>query len=517
MFYFDWLGLVELEFYKNLGSTPKVLISLSIMLLTGFLMTRITKLFKLPNVSGYIIGGILIGPYCLKLVSEEMVGHMDFISDIALSFIAFGVGKFFKKEILKKAGAKVILITVFESLMAMLLITISMHFIFKMSWQFSLILGAIASATAPASTMMTIKQYKAKGEFVNVLLQVVALDDIVCLLAFSVATAVATASDGNFQAMDIIKPLGYNVLAIVIGIGLALLLRLILNPKRSKENRLILVIMALLSLCAICSLLNVSPLLACMIFSTVYVNITDDTYLFHQIDNFTPPIMLLFFVLSGMKLNLVTLTSVGIIGVSYFLIRIVGKYAGSFLGCLITKEHKDIRYNLGLALIPQAGVAIGLAVLGQRLLPDEMGNLLSTIILASSVLYEFIGPSCAKASLFLSHSVEWERKRRSPVEVVHEETKENLEQLVSEVRSEEVPVVPVEIPQEETNTKELVEEEKPVEEKVEEHLTEEKKEEPKKTSVKKSATKKTTDKPLEEKKARKTKTPTIKSTKKKTE
>ncbi|MDE5715729.1 MAG: cation:proton antiporter [Anaeroplasmataceae bacterium] len=429
--------MTDLAFYTDLSNTTKVLLSLSIMLLAGFLMTRITKLLKLPNVSGYIIGGILIGPYCLKLVSKDMLEHMDFVSDIALSFIAFGVGKFFKKEVLKKAGSKVIIITIFEALMAMLLVTISMHFLFKLSWQFSLILGAIASATAPASTMMTIKQYKAKGEFVDVLLQVVALDDIVCLLAFSVATAIASTSNGSFKAMDIIKPIGFNLLSIGIGVILALILRVVLNPKRSKENRLILVIMALLSLCAICSILEVSPLLCCMIFSTVYVNITDDTYLFHQIDNFTPPVMLLFFVLSGMKLNMKTLLSVGIIGVSYFFIRIIGKYLGSYLGCLVTKEHKDIRYNLGLALIPQAGVAIGLSVLGQRLLPTDLGNLLSTIILASSVLYEFVGPTCAKASLFLSHSIEWEKKKRSTIEVIHEETKENLE-LLNKERQEEI-------------------------------------------------------------------------------
>lgn len=428
--------MVDFQFYQDLTNTSKVLISLSIMLLVGFIMTRITKLLKLPNVSGYIIGGILIGPYCLKLVSEDMVVHMDFVSDIALSFIAFGVGKFFKKEVLKKAGVKVILITVFEALMATILVTLSMHFFFKMSWQFSLILGAIASATAPASTMMTIKQYQAKGEFVDILLQVVALDDIVCLLAFSVATAIATASDGNFQAMDIIKPIGFNLLSIVIGVLLAIILRFVLNPKRSKDNRLILVIMALLSLCAICSILNVSPLLSCMIFSTVYVNLTDDTYLFHQIDNFTPPIMLLFFVLSGMKLNMRTLLDVGLIGVSYFLIRIVGKYLGALLGCVVTKKPKTIKYNLGLALIPQAGVAIGLSVLGQRLLPTDLGNLLSTIILASSVLYEFVGPTCAKASLFLSRSIEWDKNKRSENDVIEEETKEYLEKLVAESNKE---------------------------------------------------------------------------------
>lgn len=428
--------MIDFPFYQDLTNTSKVLISLSIMLLVGFIMTRITKLFKLPNVSGYIIGGILIGPYCLKLVSEEMVGHMDFISDVALSFIAFGVGKFFKKEVLKKAGVKVILITAFEALMATILVTLSMHFFFKMSWQFSLILGAIASATAPASTMMTIKQYQAKGEFVDVLLQVVALDDIVCLLAFSLATAIATASDGSFQAMDIIKPIGFNFLSIAIGVLLAILLRFVLSPKRSKDNRLILVIMALLSLCAVCSILNVSPLLSCMIFSTVYVNLTDDTYLFHQIDNFTPPIMLLFFVLSGMKLNMRTLLDVGLIGVSYFFIRIIGKYLGAVLGCIVTKKPRTIKYNLGLVLIPQAGVAIGLSVLGQRLLPTELGNLLSTIILASSVLYEFVGPTCAKASLFLSHSIEWNKNKRSESDVIEEETKEYLEKLVAESNKE---------------------------------------------------------------------------------
>ncbi len=424
--------MVDMEFYGNLTNTTKILISLSIMLLTGFLMTRITKLLKLPNVSGYIIGGILIGPYCLKLISEDMVTHMDFVSDIALSFIAFGVGKFLKKEVLKKAGSKVIIITILESLIAMLLVTLSMHFFFKMDWNFSLILGAIASATAPASTMMTIKQYNAKGEFVNVLLQVVALDDIVCLLAFSVATSIASANDGSFHIIDVLKPIGLNFLAIVIGIVLAILLRLILNPKRSKENRLILVIMALLTLCGICSIFQVSPLLSCMIFSTVYVNITDDTYLFHQIDNFTPPIMLLFFVLSGMKLNLKTLLQVGGIGVCYFLIRIIGKYLGSYLGCVVTKEHKDVRNNLGLALIPQAGVAIGLSVLGQRLLPTDMGHLLATIILSSSVLYEFIGPTCAKASLFLSHSVEWHKKKKSEIDVLHEETQESLKIVLNQ-------------------------------------------------------------------------------------
>lgn len=400
--------MLEWHFYDEMNQTTQVLIALAIILLAGFLLTRITKLLRLPNVSGYIIAGIVIGPSLLNLIPGRIITNMSFVSDIALAFIAFGVGKFFKKEVLKKAGIKVIIITLFESLLAMGAITLVMVFIFKLDWKFSMLIGAIASATAPASTMMTIKQYRAEGNFVEILLQVVALDDIVCLLVFSIVSSVV-GSTGSVHAIDVIKPILYNISMIVIGIAMALLLRVVLI-KRSKNNRLIIVIMALLGLCGICAWFNVSPLLSCMIFATIYVNITDDTYLFHQIDNFTPPIMLLFFVLSGMNLDLKTLKTAGIIGVTYFIVRIIAKYLGAYLGSALTKEPKNVKYNLGLALIPQAGVAIGLSVLGARMLPTDMGTMLSTIILSSSVLYEFVGPACAKLSLFLSGSIKKKEK-----------------------------------------------------------------------------------------------------------
>jgi len=356
------------------------------------------------------------------------------VSDLALSFIAFGIGKFFKKEVLKKTGKNIVIITILEALLAMALVTFASHFIFNLSWKFSLILGAIASATAPASTMMTIKQYQAKGEFVDTLLQVVALDDVVCLLAFGIATAIANTSGKGFSILDVLKPIGLNILAIVLGIAFAFLLGKILTPKRSKDNRLIIVIMALLGLSGICSIMSVSPLLSCMFFSAFYINLTEDKYLFHQMDNFTPPIMLIFFSLSGMSLQLDILLKVGIIGVAYFFIRIIGKYAGAYLGCLITKQPKKIRNNLGLALIPQAGVAIGLAVLGQRLLNEELGSLLSTIILSSSILYELIGPACAKASLHLSGAI----PKNTPV-VNHDVTNQQETIPVEEILHEEAP------------------------------------------------------------------------------
>ncbi len=415
--------MIDLHLYDNMNQTAQILIALSIMLFSGFLITRITKLLRLPNVSGYIIAGILIGPFVLNLIPTGIIPNMSFVSDIALGFIAFGVGKFFKLEVIKKAGIKVLVITLFESLLSMVLVTLAMIFIFKLDWKLSFLIGSIASATAPASTLMTIKQYKVEGHFVETLLQVIALDNIICLLVFSVVSSIAGSTD-SVKIIDIIKPILYNISMIVIGIALALVLRLLLR-NRSKDNRLIIVFTSLLALCGACSILNVSPLLSCLVFATIYVNMTDDTYLFHQIDNFTPPIMCLFFVLSGANLDLGALKTVGFIGLAFVLIRLVGKYVGSFAGAVVAREKKEVRNYLGLALIPQASVAIGLSVLACRILPDESARLLSALILSSSVLYEFIGPASAKLSLFLSKSITKNTKR--------EEIKENSMIVVSTI------------------------------------------------------------------------------------
>lgn len=385
---------------QSFPATVSVPLCLSIVLFSGFLVTRLTKVLHLPNVSGYILAGVLLGPHTLGVVPQEMVTQMGFVSDIALSFIAFGVGKFFKRKVLAQTGRRVIVITVMEALGAGVLVTAFMYFVLRQSWDFSLLLGAISTATAPASTMMTIRQYKAKGHFVNTLLQVVALDDVVCLLAFSVATALVNAdASGQFSLSDVLLPLAYNVAAIglggLCGYGLS---RLITN-KRSEDNRLILSIAMLLGITALCALCDVSPLLSCMVFSAVYINITEDKKLFKQVDRFTPPVLSLFFILSGMSLDIGTLGSVGLIGVCYFLVRIAGKMFGSYAGAVLTHDEGSVRRYLGLALVPQAGVAIGLAFLGQRLLPDPTGGLFLTIILSSSILYELIGPACAKFAL----------------------------------------------------------------------------------------------------------------------
>lgn len=387
----------------NLNNTGMMFFYISFILFSGFLFTRITKFFRLPNVSGYIIAGVLIGPHALNIIPLDTVNSISFISDIALAFIAFGVGKFFKSETLKKTGKKVFTITFCESLIAGVFVTLLMNFVFKMGWNFSLLLGAIATATAPASTVMTIKQYNAKGEFVDTLLQVVVLDDVVCILIFSIATAIL--SSINFEKVSIyqvILPILYNIAAIILGAVFGIILSKLLTEKRSYDNRLILVITILLSICAICSIVNISPLLSCMVFSAVYVNMTNDLNIYNQVDNFTPPIMSMFFIVSGMNLDVHMLSTAGIIGLCYFIIRIIGKYVGAYIGCAISKTDKKTKNFLGIALIPQAGVAIGLCALAQRMLSHDLANYLSTIILSSSILYELIGPISAKLALIFA-------------------------------------------------------------------------------------------------------------------
>lgn len=395
---------------ENLASShpnAAVILSLAVMLFSGFLLTRITKKLKLPNVTGYIFAGILIGPYVLGLVPPSVVSGMDFVTDAALAFIAFGVGKYFKLSALRRSGWGIVVITLLEALLAALLITLTMIGVFHLSVSFSLLLGAIGCATAPASTIMTIRQYKAKGPFVDTILQVVALDDAVALIAFSVCAAIAQSlnASGRMDAGAVVLPLVINILAVGVGVGLGFLLKWLISERRSQEHRLVLVVGVLMGLTGLCTLFDVSPLLSCMALGTAYVNCGGNKNLFKQVNRFTPPILLLFFVLSGLRLNIPSLLTGGVIGVTYFFVRILGKYAGASLGARLTGAPTAVRRYLGLALIPQAGVSIGLAALGQRLLPESLGSLLSTIILSSAVLYEMVGPACAKASLRLSHTI----------------------------------------------------------------------------------------------------------------
>ncbi len=398
---------------EGFAAAPQTIISVAVMLIAGFLLTRITKLLRLPNVTGYIVAGILIGPYCFNIVPQSVIDGMSFLADIALAFIAFGTGEFFKLSVLKRNGAKNIIITLFESLVASLVVFLVTYWIMDLGMAFSIVLASLAAATAPASTMMTIRQTGSKGDFVDTLLQVVALDDVVGLVAFSVAIAVATAVISNtISVAGILLPVLYNLCMLVLG-GLCGFLLKLLMSRHSTDNRLIIAIAVLFGFCGASAFLDVSPLLGCMVMGTVYMNTTNDDKLFKQLNYFSPPVLLLFFVRSGANFKLDALLSTGdavagvpllVIGAVYFVVRILGKYLGAFVGCQVTKKDKLVRNYLGLALVPQAGVAIGLAALAARTVGGETGAAMETIILASSVLYELIGPALAKMSLYFSKS-----------------------------------------------------------------------------------------------------------------
>lgn len=433
--------------YLHDGSPVSVgIITIALMLIFGFALTRITKLLKLPNVTAYIVTGILIGPYCLKLVPSIVVEYTAFLPDVALAFIAFSTGQFFRLNALKGNGTKVLIITVLEACVASVFVFIAAYFVLGMDLAFSTVLAALASATAPASTMMTIRQTGAHGDFVNTLLQVVALDDVVGLIAYSIAISIALASSASvsgsgFDIKSVAVPIMLNFASVVLGAILGVVLKMMLFPKRSTDNRLILSVAVLFGFCGVCQILGVSPLLGCMFMSTVYINITDDDKLFKQLNTFSPPFLLLFFVRSGVNFDLGALTgghnagstSLLTLGVVYFIVRIMGKYAGAFVGCLMTHKNKLVRNYLGLALIPQAGVAIGLAELGARTLGGETGNALRTVILASSVLYELIGPGCAKLSLALSHSYD-DTQETEHVMTSEEEDKHIVNLLIERIR-----------------------------------------------------------------------------------
>ena len=427
------------SFYSNISPTATTIISIAIILVSGFAMTRVTKLLKLPNVTAYIVVGILIGPYCLDLIPQTVVDGTDFISDIALAFIAFSVGEFFKLNTLKKNGSKTVVITLCEALLASALVFLLTFVILRLDIVLCVVLSALAAATAPTSTAMTIRQTKAKGNFVDTLLQVIALDDVLSLIAFSIALSIAgvfMSDGGTLSAGTIIQPIIVNIVVMILGGFFGFFIKLLMPQRRTTDNRLIILISMLFLFCGICALLDISPLLGCLAMGMVYINVSHDDKLFKQINYFSPPIMLVFFVRSGLNLQLDTLfTPTGntgsvpiiVIALLYFAVRMIGKYAGAFLGSAAIKADVKVRKYVGLALIPQAGVAIGLAAMADRTLGGEIGENLQTIILASSILYELIGPACAKLSLYLSGSISDRIEDIAPVDTLDSEGKPRRE------------------------------------------------------------------------------------------
>ena len=401
-----------------------IVLSLGIILILGFLMTRLTKLLKLPNVIAYLLVGILIGPSIINLIPSEFISRTSFISDVALVFVAFTVGEFFKFDTIKRSLGKSIIITVIESVVTFALVFGLCFLIFKEA-PFALVLASLASATAPTSTIMTIKQTGSKGNYVTVLLEVLAIDGVIALILYTISISifVGFANSGSLTFNDIAWPLFKMIICLVIGVAFGFALKFLISSKRTTGNRLIIVIAVLLLFCGVCSLFRQSPLLGGIAIGTIYTNMCktkDEEKVFAQVNYFMPPIMLVFFVRSGMSLDFSvfaqssTLTVVPfiIIVLLFLVVRFAGKYGGAFLGSVVTAQPKETRKYLGFGLIPQASVAIALATMASitiASLPDQetygkYATALLVIVLASSIIFELIGPVLAKLGLYLSHS-----------------------------------------------------------------------------------------------------------------
>lgn len=378
-----------------------ILFNLSISLILGLLSSKLMKMIKMPNVTGYLIIGLLAGPYCLNILSIDVIEKFSIIPDVALGFIAFSIGAEFKLSYLKKVGKAPLVIAFTEAIGAVLLVDLVL-IIAGYEISFVLVLGAIAAATAPAATLMVVRQYKAKGPVTNTLLPVVAIDDAAALILFGISVAISKAitSTGTTSiASTLLDPIIEIVGALVFGAVLGVALAFATKWFTGRGNRLV-VSTAMILLCiSVCNALGYSPLLACMAMSAVYVNLSKvSNKVFDLIDRFTPPIFMLFFFISGAELNLTILPAVGIIGILYIVFRVVGKISGAAIGATISKSEPEVKKYLGYTLIPQAGVAIGLASVAMSVVP-EYGQKIRTIVLCGTVIYELVGPLITKLAL----------------------------------------------------------------------------------------------------------------------
>ncbi len=399
------------------------LLTVSVALLAGLLMTRVFKRLKLPAVTAYLIAGVLIGPYCLGAIgidglgfsSHEAVSALALVSEVALGFIAFSIGNEFRLDELKKTGKQALVIGVLQAVVAMLLVDIvlvAFHFLMpdKLSLAQALTMGAIATATAPAATLMVVRQYKAKGPLTKLLLPIVALDDAVGLIAFAVSFGIAkTLVSGNFDLVSIlVNPFVEIIASLLLGAVMGWVLTQLEKLFNSNTNRLNLTIAIVFLTASISGLhfelgpvsVHFSSLLTCMMLGTVFCNIcplSED--LMERSDKWTSPLFALFFVISGAELELDVFLdlSIVLIGVIYIIFRSAGKYFGAMWSAKMTACSPQICKYLGITLWPQAGVALGMCATAMQL--GEQGNLIRNITLFSVLIYELFGPVFTRMAL----------------------------------------------------------------------------------------------------------------------
>ena len=398
------------------------LICLAVAMVGGLMLTRLTRLIHLPAVTAYLVAGLLLGPFCLGAIrlpglgfnSLEQVETLSIVTQTALGFIAFTIGNEFRLSQLKATGAKAITIGILQAVITTLLVDavlIVLHFCFPniISLPSALILGAIASATAPAATLMVVRQYKADGPLTRLLMLVVAIDDAVGLLLFSASFGIATAlSQGHASIVAVVvEPLMEIVLSIGLGAVMGWLLNWVEQFFHSRSKRMTISVAFVLLTVGLSTLkFSIGPihcgfslLLVCMMTGTIFCNICDTSEeLMDRVDGWTMPLNILFFVISGAELDLNVLASpvTLLIGVIYIIARSAGKYYGANLSCRLTRQNKPITDNLGITLLPQAGVALGMAMTAASL---PQGDLTRNVVLFAVLVYELVGPSLTKRSL----------------------------------------------------------------------------------------------------------------------
>lgn len=414
----------------------EVLFSLAVAIFAGLMLSRLAKLLQLPAVTAYLVAGILIGPFCLGafgvhglgFVDKTCLESMNVICDVALGFIAFSIGSEFRLSNLKTIGKQATVIGIIQAVSATLCVDaalIGFHFIFPevLPLPAAIILGAVASATAPAATLMVVRQYRAKGPLTDILLPIVALDDAVGLVLFSVSFGIAKGLiSGSVSLISILlEPIIEVVASIILGAGIGFLLSYFEKFFFSRAKRLTLAVCFVLLTVATASLsFNVggihiafSPLLTCMMVGTIFCNVCDfSESVMDRLDRWTAPIFVLFFVISGAELDLSVVSDlmVVLIGVVYMAFRCIGKYFGAGLSASAMKCSPAIRKYLGITLFPQAGVALGMASIVSSAGLGEIGILVQSITLFSVLIYELVGPYLTKISLIKAGEVELETK-----------------------------------------------------------------------------------------------------------
>ena len=398
------------------------LICLAAALVGGLMLSRLTKLLNLPAVTAYLLAGLLLGPFCLGALnlpgfgfnSMEQVETFNIITQVALGFIAFTIGNEFRLSQLKATGAKAITIGILQAVITTVLVDIvliALHLFFPniISLPCAIVLGAIASATAPAATLMVVRQYKADGPLTRLLMLVVAIDDAVGLLLFSVSFGIATAlSHGQVSILAVvIEPLVEIVLSLALGSLMGFLLNWVEQFFHSRSKRMTISIAFVLLTVGLSMLkfqigpvhCGFSVLLVCMMTGTIFCNICSTSEeLMDRVESWTTPLNVLFFVISGAELDLQVLIQpvTLLIGVIYIIARSAGKYYGSSFSCRLTRQPKPITDNLGITLLPQAGVALGMALTAASL---PGGTLTRNVVLFAVLIYELVGPTLTKQSL----------------------------------------------------------------------------------------------------------------------